>query len=143
MPRTTTLLKTNTMSMSRQAKKAALFPTGEKLGTATSIMRAIAHPLRIQILSSIDDRGAACVHEIYEALQIEQSVASQQLRILRLAGLVNARRDGKFIYYEVDYGRVGETVLASARCNAKAPAEEKPRARVLKRAPAMATAMAI
>lgn len=143
MPRTTTLLKTNTMSMSRQAKKAALFPSGEKLGTATAIMRAIAHPLRIQILSSIDERGAACVHEIYETLHIEQSVASQQLRILRLAGLVTARRDGKFIYYEVDYAKVGETVLASMRCNAKAPAEEKPRARILKRAPVMAAAMAV
>lgn len=131
------------MSMSRQAKKAALFPSGEKLGTAASIMRAIAHPLRIQILSSIDERGAACVHEIYETLHIEQSVASQQLRILRLAGLVSARRDGKFIYYEVDYDKVEKTVLASMRCNAKAPAEEKPRARLLKRSPSMAAAMAV
>lgn len=131
------------MSMSRQAKKAALIPADDKLGTATSIMRAIAHPLRIQILSTIDGRGSACVHEIYETLHIEQSVASQQLRILRLAGLVTARRDGKFIYYEVDYNKVNTTVLASARCNAKAPGEEKPRTRVLKRPAVMTTALAV
>ncbi|MBP6372262.1 MAG: helix-turn-helix transcriptional regulator, partial [Ferruginibacter sp.] len=46
------------------------------------------------------------VTEIYIKMRLEQSVASQHLAILRKAGFVNTERDGKFIYYTVNYKRV-------------------------------------
>lgn len=138
--RTTNTVYTSTMSMNRYTKKANSFSAlkRDQLSMANAIMRALAHPLRIKILASIDEKGAACVHEIYEALDIEQSVASQQLRILRLAGLVSPRRDGKFIYYEVDYEKVASVVAATDRCNEAAPPVEKPRTRIVRREPVMA-----
>jgi DNA-binding transcriptional ArsR family regulator len=39
---------------------------------------------------------------------LEQSVASQHLAILRRAGIVTTQRDGKFIYYTVNYSRIDE-----------------------------------
>jgi DNA-binding transcriptional ArsR family regulator len=39
-------------------------------------------------------------------MRLEQSVASQHLAILRKAGFVITERDGKFIYYTVNYKRV-------------------------------------
>ena len=39
---------------------------------------------------------------------LEQSVASQHLAILRKAGIVNTERDGKFIFYTVNYKRIDE-----------------------------------
>jgi DNA-binding transcriptional ArsR family regulator len=43
-------------------------------------------------------------------LRLEQSVASQHLAILRRAGIVSTTRDGKFIYYSVNYQRLAEVV---------------------------------
>lgn len=76
------------------------------LRSSSEIFRALAHPLRMRICGVIDERNAACVHEIFAALNIEQSVASQHLRILRQANLVHTRRKGKFIYYLLDYGKM-------------------------------------
>jgi DNA-binding transcriptional ArsR family regulator len=43
------------------------------------------------------------VSEIYKKLKLEQSVASQHLAVLRNAHFVNTHRDGKYIYYSVNY----------------------------------------
>jgi len=40
-------------------------------------------------------------------LRLEQSVASQHLAILRKAGVVLTERNGKFIFYSLDKGRLG------------------------------------
>jgi ArsR family transcriptional regulator len=71
-------------------------------------MRALAHPLRIRMLQFIDTNGSACVNEIFAAMDIEQSIASQHLRILRQAQLVFTRREQKFIHYSLNYGRMQE-----------------------------------
>jgi len=84
----------------------SLFQSDAHLKSSSDIFRALAHPLRMQICAIIDDKNAACVHEIYDALNIEQSVASQHLRILRQANLVHTRREGKYIYYLLDYGKI-------------------------------------
>ena len=73
---------------------------------ASLILRAINHKLRQQILKLIDEQGKITVTEIYVKLRLEQSVASQHLAILRKAGFVKTERDGKFIYYTVDQGRL-------------------------------------
>lgn len=74
--------------------------------TSSEIFRALAHPLRMRICAVIDDKNPACVHEIYGSLGIEQSLASQHLRILRQAKLVRTRREGKLIYYLLDYNKL-------------------------------------
>ena len=70
------------------------------------ILRAINHKLRQQLIKLLDERKKMTVTEIYIEMRIEQSVASQHLAILRRAGLVTASRDGKFIYYSINYKRV-------------------------------------
>jgi DNA-binding transcriptional ArsR family regulator len=78
----------------------------EKLNNSSDLLRALAHPLRLQILEFIDKNKAINVNKIYNTLKLEQSITSQHLRILRAAGLVRTIREGKFIHYEVDYARV-------------------------------------
>ncbi|MEP6845803.1 MAG: metalloregulator ArsR/SmtB family transcription factor [Panacibacter sp.] len=75
------------------------------------ILRALNHKLRQQILKLLDERRKVTVTEIYIELRLEQSVTSQHLAILRRAGLVNALREGKFIYYAINYKRVKEVNL--------------------------------
>ena len=78
----------------------------EKLRTSSNIFRALAHPLRMRMVGVIWSKDAMCVNEIFETLGIEQSLASQHLRILRQADLVTTHRQGKFVYYAMDRDRM-------------------------------------
>ncbi len=67
------------------------------------VLRALAHPLRLEILQYLYEReNGACVTEIYQALGVDQTVASQQLRILREVELVYWKRFQVYRYYYVD-----------------------------------------
>ncbi|MFP5040437.1 ArsR/SmtB family transcription factor [Parasediminibacterium sp. JCM 36343] len=73
-----------------------------------AILRALNHKLRQQMLKLLNDQKKMTVTEMYVKLRIEQSVASQHLAILRRANLVSTKRDGKFIFYAVNYARLEE-----------------------------------
>ncbi len=75
---------------------------------AALILRAVNHKLRQQLIKLIDEEKRITVTEIYVRLRLEQSVASQHLAILRKAGIVATEREGKFIYYLVNYKRLEE-----------------------------------
>lgn len=75
---------------------------------AAMILRALNHKLRQQIVKLIDEHQKMTVTEIYVKLRLEQSVASQHLAILRRAGIVITTREGKFIFYTVDYNRLAQ-----------------------------------
>ena len=79
-----------------------------QLKKSALILRAVNHKLRQQIMKLIHQNGKMTVTEIYVKLRLEQSVASQHLAILRKAGFVITERDGKFIYYSVNYTRLSE-----------------------------------
>lgn len=78
------------------------------LKKAALVLRAMNHRLRQQMIKLLDENEKMTVTEIYVKLRLEQSVASQHLAILRRAGIVITRRDGKFIYYAINYDRVVE-----------------------------------
>lgn len=82
------------------------------LEISSEILRALAHPLRMRILEFIDQHGLINVNRIYSSLNLEQSITSQHLRILRQAGLVGTEREGKFIHYKLNYPRLLNTVKA-------------------------------
>lgn len=78
------------------------------LKKAALVLRAMNHKLRQQMIKLLDESERMTVTEIYVKLRLEQSVASQHLAILRRAGIVITQRDGKFIYYAINYERVAE-----------------------------------
>jgi DNA-binding transcriptional ArsR family regulator len=77
--------------------------SSEKLDYSCELMRALAHPLRLQILKQIDEQGEVHVNNIYNMLKIEQSITSQHLKVLRLAGVVKQEKEGKFMNYKINY----------------------------------------
>lgn len=87
----------------------------EKLQVSTELMRALAHPLRLKILEFLDHNKNIQVNQIYNTLKIEQSIASQHLRILKNAGVLIADKDGKYMHYNIDYQRVSNAVKAINR----------------------------
>lgn len=78
------------------------------LTESSELLRALAHPLRLTIMSFIDEHGVINVNKIYNTLKIEQSITSQHLRILRKVDLVHTKRDGKFIHYSLNYDKIKE-----------------------------------
>jgi predicted transcriptional regulator len=75
----------------------------EKLEKSYEVFRAVAHPLRIEILNFIAQKGETNVHGIYHALDIPQSVTSQQLKILKDAALVKSKAVSKERVYSINY----------------------------------------
>lgn len=84
----------------------------EKLQLSVELMRALAHPLRLQILEFIDGYGTINVNKIYKTLNLEQSITSQHLRILRSADVLKAERIGKFMHYTINYSTVRKASAA-------------------------------
>jgi DNA-binding transcriptional ArsR family regulator len=64
------------------------------------LFRALSHPVRLRILEILT-RQEACVCHLTEILEQRQPYVSQQLSILREAGLVSDRRDGTLIFYRL------------------------------------------
>lgn len=76
------------------------------LKLAAHVFRAINHPLRQKMLLYMHKEGRVNVTRLYTHLKLEQSVASQHLAILRGGSFVVTQREGKEIYYAVNYERV-------------------------------------
>lgn len=73
---------------------------------AAKIIRAVNHPLRQSMINLINKKQPVNVTDIYVNLRIEQSVASQHLRILRGSQVVKTQRDGKQILYSLNNARI-------------------------------------
>lgn len=71
------------------------------------LFKVFGDSTRIRIISALMGREM-CVLHISEALGAGQSAVSHQLRILKAAGLVRPRREGKEIYYSLDDEHVEE-----------------------------------
>ena len=71
------------------------------------LFHLLSNKIRFRIVCTLL-RGEACVQDLVEVLGLDQmSNVSQQLRMLRLAGLVTKRRDGKQSLYRVADDRIG------------------------------------
>ena len=64
------------------------------------LFSALGHPVRLAMLEILRE-GEACVCHLQAGLRIRQAYASQHLNILRQAGLVNSRKEGTRVYYEL------------------------------------------
>ena len=78
------------------------------------LFRTLGHPARIRILELLCERPHA-VHEFHEHVDIEASNLSQQLSVLRRAGMVtSARREGEVVY-SISVAEVQDLLLAGRR----------------------------
>jgi DNA-binding transcriptional ArsR family regulator len=85
---------------------------------ASEFLKALSHEARLMILCLLID-GEKSVTEIEQMLSLRQPAVSQQLARLRGDGLVEARRDGKNIYYSLARTEVREVIEALHRAFCK------------------------
>jgi len=78
------------------------------------LLSAMAHPLRVAVLLHLDDHGPCDVSCLQEALGVEQSALSHQLRVLRKASLVHAEARGRRRIYSVADEHVAHIVRDAA-----------------------------
>lgn len=70
--------------------------------------KALADETRQGILQLLQSRGELCVSDIVDAFDTAQPTISHHLRLLRDAGLVTTRKEGKLVYYALDQDNVTE-----------------------------------
>jgi len=68
---------------------------------ARALLRALAEPLRLQVIEALAG-GERCVCELTTDLDLAQSKLSFHLKVLKEAGLIRARQEGRWIYYRLD-----------------------------------------
>ncbi len=88
----------------------------ERLELAATMLKAMAHPIRIAILKHLEGGKRLTVTEIHELLQIEQSTTSHHLGILRDKGVLCAKREGKNTYYYLKYEMLSQIIDCIHTC---------------------------
>lgn len=84
-------------------------PDSEVLFDLADLFKVFGDSTRIRIMYLLTENELS-VQSIAEALGMEQSTISHQLRVLRQNKLVRVRRDGKQMYYTLDDDHVQKII---------------------------------
>jgi ArsR family transcriptional regulator, zinc-responsive transcriptional repressor len=76
-------------------------PADPSILRGAELLKVLGNPVRLGVIIQLEDNGERCVHELVSALVVSQPLMSQHLRVLRSAGLIVGRRDGKEIRYSI------------------------------------------
>ncbi len=90
----------------------------ELLEQSSNMLRALAHPQRIEILNILQQNEKLTVGEIQEHLGITQSATSHHLGVLKDKGILSGRRQGKQIYYELKHKKLSQIINCIMSCAA-------------------------
>jgi DNA-binding transcriptional ArsR family regulator len=71
--------------------------------------KALGDPTRLTLAAALAEGGELCVCDLSWILERAENLVSHHLRLLRSAGLVTSRRDGKMVMYSL--GERGRTLL--------------------------------
>ena len=88
----------------------------EILEKGANMLKAIAHPVRIAIVSLLEDGNKHTVTEIHTKLGIDQSVASHHLVILKDRGVLLSKREGKNTWYYLKHQNLRDLLDSLNKC---------------------------
>jgi ArsR family transcriptional regulator len=73
----------------------------QKLKKAADILKAVAHPLRLEIIQLLAVEQKLSVNQICEAISGEQSLVSHHLINMKLRGILLSQKIGKSVLYTI------------------------------------------
>lgn len=85
-------------------------PSQGEVEQLAEFFKVLGDPTRTRILLALQT-SELCVNDIAEALSMERTAISHQLRILKSARLVRTRRDGRMICYSFDDSHVSSIIM--------------------------------
>lgn len=71
----------------------------EHLTLMADLFGMLSDPSRLKILMYLQDHDEVCVSDLADWTELSESAVSHALRLLRAHGIVDARREGRWIYY--------------------------------------------
>jgi ArsR family transcriptional regulator len=89
------------------------------LDKRVQMLKAVAHPVRLCVIAALAERPRH-VNALAEGLDVPQPIVSQQLRILRMMGLVRTHRQGGLAVYELAEPHLLDLMDCLDRCCAGA-----------------------
>jgi DNA-binding transcriptional ArsR family regulator len=78
--------------------------SADDAGRLAGLLGMLADPVRSRILFALATAAELCVGDLALALGITEDQVSYALKMLRLAGLVSFRKDGRIVYYRLSAG---------------------------------------
>lgn len=87
------------------------------LEKASFVLKAMAHPTRLVIVDLLSKVDQLSVTEICEALDLEQSLISHHLLIMKMKGILGSNRNGKNIYYYLKLKEVIQVINCIDHCD--------------------------
>ena len=114
------ITSTRPSDMSAAAEKVVLITNEEDIIHASHSLKAMAHPLRLEILCILGGSGEVSVQDIVEQVGTSQSNISQHLSILREKGILASRKDANKVYYRIADPKILHLIgaLREAFCSA-------------------------
>lgn len=73
--------------------------SAEQADAAVTLLKALADPVRLRLMSLIAARDETCVCDLTAPFEVSQPTISHHLRVLREAGLVDCERRGTWVWY--------------------------------------------
>lgn len=87
--------------------------TAPEASAMAGLLTLLADPLRARIISALLYTDEMCVGDLALALDATEDSVSYGLRLLRTAGLVHRRREGRLGYYRLSDGDARKAMQAS------------------------------
>lgn len=87
-----------------------------QLEQTASILKAVAHPIRLSILQLLVNEGRMSVNSICEILQSEQSLTSHHLSNMKLKGVLESKREGQKVYYSLKMEKMRNLLECIENC---------------------------
>lgn len=88
----------------RVADARARLPGREEAAQLTSVLSLMADPTRARVLFALDMVEELCVGDLALALEANEDAVGYALRLLRTAGLVANRKQGRVVFYRLAEG---------------------------------------
>jgi ArsR family transcriptional regulator len=111
-------MKTLTLTKEAEmnATETSLIHDSERSARIAEVLKALAHPIRLRIIAILVE-GDEHVNAMAERLNVSQPIISQQLRILRMRGLVEVVRESGLAVYRLAEPKLSQVVECMEQCH--------------------------
>lgn len=94
------------MDAGKVASVSGALPDIDEAAGLAEMFRLLGDPTRVRILFALLEAGELCVCDVAAVVETSDTKVSQAMRLLRGAGVVRNRRDGRNIFYRLDDSHV-------------------------------------